>query len=208
MADMPDLPTMQPNGSPTPQPTLSPTVPLDRFNRQSQKLKETIEALEAITSERDSLSSQVGTSEALASQVKDLRTQIKTQAQGYDERIAMANIGLIDGEGQDLARFYFSRADEKTRGDFPAWLKAQADKPDDAAKGLQPYLSSIQADPADPPVTSPATPTTPGLPPADRAVKPMPAVHTGTSTDAILGSSPEQYRAMRDALKAEYAQKR
>jgi len=198
------------NGLPNlPAPPAAQTVPKDRFDRQTQKLRETIAALESITAERDDLSGKVGTSEALASQVADLKATIKTNDAAHADSMAMAGIGLTDGEGQDLARFYFGREDAKSRGTFPDWLKAQAAKPEDAAKGLQPFLGSISTETTEPPTATEPTTTTTTMPPSDRGVTPTPTAPRTLTTESIKAAiGTAGYGSMRDALRAEYEGKR
>lgn len=199
------------NGLPNlPAPPAAQTVPKDRFDRQTQKLRETIAALESITAERDDLSGKVGTSEALASQVADLRATIETNDAAHADSMAMATIGLTDAEGQDLARFYYGRSDAAGRGTFPDWLKAQASAPEAAAKGLQPFLGSISTGTTTTePTTAPEPTTTMPMPPSDRGVTPTPTAPRTLTTESIKAAiGTAGYGSMRDALRAEYEGKR
>ena len=174
-------------------------VPYERFQRVNAKLKDALSQISDLEGKVGELGKSAGTVEALSATVADLKGQLKVQSRGHQEQIALMGLGITDTEGQDLARFYHGRLDEKGRPPLAVWLKTLSEKPEDAPKGLQAFLPQAEAEATEEAPTdvgtTPATPT--WTPPQNGTHRQTTATPSSHSADAILSASPEAWADMR-----------
>ncbi len=145
-------------------------VELAKYNRAKEDLRKAnervkeLEPLAARVAELEPLATKATTLEA---QLAELTTARQADAARWSEELALADVGLTDPVGRDVARVVYGRLPEKDRPAIADYVRSLSAEGADVPKPLQPYFSRPAAQVVTPaatvkPPTTAAKPTTTG----------------------------------------------
>lgn len=171
------------------------TVPVEKFNKAQEQLRKAqeriaaLEPLEARVKELEPFQSQAGD---LAKKYETLKGEHKSVTTRYAEDLSMAEAGLTDPMGRDVARLVHGRLPEEGRpplGDYLRGLRAEGAE---VPAPLRAYFATVTppaagAPPKDPPPKAPNPVPPPKAPGGD-----------GSSLLKALRDGEAHYRATRD----------
>lgn len=169
-------------------------VELAKYNRAKEDLRKAnervkeLEPLAARVAELEPLATKATTLEA---QLAELTTARQADAARWSEELALADVGLTDPVGRDVARVVYGRLPEKDRPTIADYVRSLSADGADVPKPLQSYFTK----PA--PAAQVVTPAATIKPPAP-ATKPATTGAEGSAMEAKMKAAEAEYRRTGD----------
>jgi len=184
-------------------------IPYDRFQRVVEQRNDAQGQIVDLKNEIADLQAQASTASALTVQLEEARAGLEALRVDHARDLTLIGAGFTDDAGRAVARMFYDRASEDTRGDMAAWVDGLRADPSNAPIPLRPYLTPAEA-PASTVALEPESeqgtgaPSRPPLPPSSAGAR-VGVGENGSiewTPERIKQLTPEQYTEHRDAILA------
>jgi hypothetical protein len=176
-------------------------VELAKYNKakeETRKAHERIKELEPLAARVAELEPLAAKATELEGKLAEITAAREADTARWGEELALAEVGLADQLGRDVARAVYQRLPEQDRPTLPDFARGLSKEGADIPKPLQPYFTRPAAA-----VTPPAR-----VEPPNPAGKPAVTGADGTSIGRMLADAQAAYRRTGDAKALEAAMTR